>query len=133
MAVSTMLLFLLLGCLHCVLVQSEAAALEPPDVLITTGDVSRDSNTSIAHNVHAFFYLWYGNPTTDGRYLHWDHAVLPHWAESTRRKFPHGHRHAAAEGEIHARYYPQRGLYSSNDPDTLDAQMQVGRIFGRPG
>ena len=29
--------------------------------------------------VFAFYYLWYGNPSTDGRWLHWNHSVLPHW------------------------------------------------------
>ena len=30
--------------------------------------------------VHAFYYLWYGTPEhDDGKYLHWNHEVLPHW------------------------------------------------------
>ena len=27
------------------------------------------------HQIHAFYYLWYGEPTTDGRFLHWDHKA----------------------------------------------------------
>lgn len=37
--------------------------------------------------VHAFFYLWYGTPEVDGRYLHWDHEVLPHWEERINERF----------------------------------------------
>ena len=25
--------------------------------------------------VHAFYYVWYGNPETDGEYKHWNHEV----------------------------------------------------------
>lgn len=25
--------------------------------------------------VHAAYYLWYGNPRTDNKYLHWNHEV----------------------------------------------------------
>ena len=36
--------------------------------------------------VHAAFYLWYGTPDVDGRWLHWDHATLPHWDEAVRKR-----------------------------------------------
>ena len=29
--------------------------------------------------VHAAFYLWYGTPAIDGKWLHWDHRTMPHW------------------------------------------------------
>ena len=76
-------------------------------------------------NVHAFFYCWYGNPETDGNFLHWNHEILPHWNEATRARFPHGPdtRHDAGAGIVHAPYYPARGTYSSSDPATLDSQM----------
>jgi hypothetical protein len=32
----------------------------------------------------------YGDPKTDGRYIHWCHAVLPHWDERQRGNFPTG-------------------------------------------
>ena len=45
---------------------------------------------TMAGGVHAFFYLWYGEPSTDGgEYRHWNHEVLPHWTEATQRRFPH--------------------------------------------
>ncbi len=31
------------------------------------------------YNVHAFYYVWYGNPQFNGKYVHWDHPLLPHW------------------------------------------------------
>jgi hypothetical protein len=40
--------------------------------------------------VHAFYYLWYGDPKTDGRYRHWDHEILPHWDEKLRASYPTG-------------------------------------------
>ena len=78
----------------------------------------------VAPHVHAFFYLWYGNPQTDGRYLHWDHEVLPHWTKATRDRYPHGHKHNVEAGEIHSPFFPARGTYSSNDAATLDDQMR---------
>ena len=82
--------------------------------------------------MHAYYYLWYGNPGTDGRYLHWDHEVLPHWNPATRARHPHGAatRHDAATGVIHAPYYPALGTYSSSDPATLDAHVQELRKAG---
>jgi glycoprotein endo-alpha-1,2-mannosidase len=61
----------------------------------------------------AFYYGWYGNPATDGRYQNWNHAV----ADNSGRQFPGG-------DDIGANYYPQAGCYSSNDPATLDRQMR---------
>jgi hypothetical protein len=50
--------------------------------------------------------LGYGDPKTDGRYIHWDHEILPHWDAKQRANFPTGQRWflragragAAAEG-----------------------------------
>ena len=53
---------------------------------------------------------------------HWDHAVLPHWSESIRRKFQHGQHHHPP-GDIHAPFYPLRGTYSSRDPALLASHM----------
>jgi len=58
--------------------------------------------------VHAFFYLWYGEPSTDGAYRHWNHEILPHWTEAVQRRFPHG---AGTRFRppvyLHSPYYPQ--------------------------
>jgi glycoprotein endo-alpha-1,2-mannosidase len=53
-----------------------------------------------------FYYPWYGTPTFDGSYRKWS---------------DHGH---AAPADIASSFYPARGLYSSGDPATLDAQMR---------
>jgi glycoprotein endo-alpha-1,2-mannosidase len=97
-----------------------------------TTDISRDHSKNNNHNttstpsintyVHAFYYLWYGNPETDGKYLHWNHEILPHWNTNTRRRYPHGRRHKAPL-EIHSPYYPQRGCYSTSSVHTIKDQM----------
>src|SRR5581483_376739 len=48
---------------------------------------------------------WYGTPARDGSYEHWAQG---------------GH---LPPGDISSNYYPARGLYSSDDPAVLDAQM----------
>ena len=63
--------------------------------------------------VIAFYYGWYGNPETDGRYNNWNHPV----AGEEGKQFPGGE-------DIGANYYPEAGTYSSNDPETLDRQMR---------
>ena len=81
--------------------------------------------------IHAAFYLWYGNPSSDGRWLHWDHEVLPHWTPAIRDRFPHG---ADAKfrppDDIHAPYYPARGCYSSSNSTTLVQQFQEMKQAG---
>lgn len=32
----------------------------------------------------------YGDPSTDGKYKHWDHEILPHWNAKERNKYEHG-------------------------------------------
>ncbi len=53
-----------------------------------------------------FYYPWYGTPTFDGSYRKWNER---------------GHKPPA---DIASNFYPARGLYSSADPVTLDAQMR---------
>lgn len=89
----------------------------------------------------AFYYLWYGNPEHDGRFMHWSHSVLPHWTEEVRRQYPNAS--FIAPDDIHAPFYPERGLYSSSDPTVLLAHMRqlksagigvaVASWWGRPG
>ena len=40
--------------------------------------------------LHAFYYAWYGNPETDGRYMHWNHHYMPHWKSSITQQHPQG-------------------------------------------
>jgi hypothetical protein len=53
-----------------------------------------------------FYYPWYGTPMFDGSYRKWS---------------DHGH---TPPGDIASSFYPARGVYSSGDPVTLDAQMR---------
>ena len=67
--------------------------------------------------VHLAFYLWYGTPAVDGRWLHWDHATLPHWTAAMNERFPPNIPHTPPDWP-HSPYYPSRGLYSSGDNAT---------------
>uniref|UniRef100_A0A3Q2TMY9 Glycoprotein endo-alpha-1,2-mannosidase n=1 Tax=Fundulus heteroclitus TaxID=8078 RepID=A0A3Q2TMY9_FUNHE len=72
--------------------------------------------------LHAFYYVWYGNPKFDGRYIHWDHPQLPHWDAKVAQEYPQG-RHKPPD-DIGANYYPSLGPYSSRDLSVLEAHMQ---------
>jgi len=74
-------------------------------------------------DVHAFFYLWYGEPKTDGRYLHWNHEVLPHWTKAVNDKYPDIGSVFEPPKSIHSTYYPLRGCYSSKNVETLTSQF----------
>lgn len=78
--------------------------------------------------IHAFYYMWYGNPTSDGKYYHWNHRFLPHWNPSIAKKFPKG-RHIPP-GDIGASFYPELGCYSSRDPKVIEAHMYQLRTAG---
>jgi glycoprotein endo-alpha-1,2-mannosidase len=85
---------------------------------------------SCERSVHAFYYLWYGNLTSDGRWKHWDHKVLPHWQPNKNAKYPQiGQEHHPPES-IHSSFYPVRGTYSSRDPSTLSSHFREMRAAG---
>lgn len=79
--------------------------------------------------VHAFFYLWYGNPQTDGKYLHWNHEVLPHWNSNIRKSFSYGQSFNPPEN-VHSSYFPMRGCYSSRNRSTLKEQLHELSSYG---
>ncbi|KAI2654225.1 Glycoprotein endo-alpha-1,2-mannosidase [Labeo rohita] len=74
------------------------------------------------YNVHAFYYVWYGNPQFDGKYVHWDHPLLPHWDPKVASGYPTG-RHQPPD-DIGANFYPALGPYSSKDPSVLEEHMR---------
>ncbi|CAL8285391.1 unnamed protein product [Lota lota] len=74
------------------------------------------------YNLHAFYYIWYGNPNFDGKYIHWDHPQMPHWDAKVAQAYPQG-RHSPPD-DIGANFYPALGAYSSRDPSVLEAHMQ---------
>ncbi len=88
-------------------------------ILVVTGGPLRAAQTSKdappSSRVHAFYYPWYGNPETDGRYANWNHPVAVR--NGPPRQFPGG-------DDIGANFYPELGCYSANDPKTLEAHMQ---------
>jgi len=69
----------------------------------------------------AFYYPWYGNPATDGRYANWNHAV------AVRNEPPRSH---PGGDDIGANFYPALGCYSSNDPAVLREHMRQLRRAG---
>ncbi|KAJ1449550.1 hypothetical protein M885DRAFT_535214 [Pelagophyceae sp. CCMP2097] len=103
-----------------------------------------DDAAAFPQAMHAFYYLWYGDPETDGGWRHWDHDVLPHWDARVRKHFSHldGAKHDPPHW-LHSPFYPQLGPYSSTAENTLDAhfaQMAQAGIdaavlswTGRPG
>ncbi|XP_041105502.1 glycoprotein endo-alpha-1,2-mannosidase [Polyodon spathula] len=74
------------------------------------------------YNLHVFYYSWYGSPQFDGKYIHWDHPVLPHWDPKVATNFPKG-RHSPPD-DVGSNFYPALGAYSSRDPSVIEAHMQ---------
>lgn len=72
--------------------------------------------------LHTFYYVWYGNPKFDGKYVHWDHPQLPHWDFKVAQGYPQG-RHVPPD-DIGSNFYPSLGAYSSRDPSVLESHMQ---------
>ncbi len=69
----------------------------------------------------AFYYPWYGNPATDGRYANWNHPVAVR--NELPRAFPGG-------DDIGSNFYPSLGCYSINDPRLLRKHMLQLRQAG---
>ena len=78
--------------------------------------------------VHIFYYPWYGTPTHDGQYYHWNHRYLPHWHHAVTSRYPKG-RHNPPD-DIGASFYPQLGCYSSRDHWIIEMHMKMLRQAG---
>lgn len=78
--------------------------------------------------VHVFYYPWYGTPTYDGQYYHWNHRYLPHWHQAVTNQYPKG-RHKPPD-DIGASFYPQLGCYSSKDHRIIQMHMKMLRQAG---
>ena len=48
--------------------------------------ITENINKASLDDVHVFYYPWYANEETDGKWNHWDHHILPHWNEQTRKQ-----------------------------------------------
>uniref|UniRef100_A0A8C3HZ59 Mannosidase endo-alpha like n=1 Tax=Chrysemys picta bellii TaxID=8478 RepID=A0A8C3HZ59_CHRPI len=75
----------------------------------------------VSYDLHIFYYMWYGNTHFEGKYLHWDHVMVPHWDPKISASYPKG-RHSPPE-DIGSSFYPELGPYSSRDPDVLEQHM----------
>lgn len=106
--------FKILGILCVVLLLNSLAA--QPKAADASPSVKPSSDRAIA-----FYYPWYGNPETDGRYANWNHAVAVR--NEPPRVFPGG-------DDIGANFYPDLGCYSSNDPELLREHMRQLRQAG---
>jgi hypothetical protein len=62
----------------------------------------RDSPRDVA----IFYYAWYGTPSKDGHWLHWNQSGV------------------APPRDIGSTFYPARGAYSSTDASILEAHMR---------
>lgn len=78
---------------------------------------------SASPEVHAFFYLWYGEPKIDKEYKHWNHEVLPHWTPHINAQFPDVGKKFTPPEQLHSPYYPLYGPYSSRDPKIVKKQI----------
>ncbi|KAF0045946.1 hypothetical protein F2P81_002475 [Scophthalmus maximus] len=59
---------------------------------------------TIFYDVHIFYYSWYGSPHMDGKYIHWDHILVPHWDPKIASSYPRG-RHTPPE-DVGSSFYP---------------------------
>ena len=76
------------------------------------------ASSSTSDRAVAFYYPWYGNPATDGRYANWNHPVAVR--DEPPRSYPGGE-------DIGSNFYPKLGCYSVNDPTVLREHMRLLR------
>lgn len=76
--------------------------------------------------VHAFYYAWYGNPSFDETWQHWNHEYMANWDKKDKRKMPTG-KHNPENLDIGASFYPELGAYSSRDPKVIAKHMKMLR------
>ncbi|XP_078539911.1 glycoprotein endo-alpha-1,2-mannosidase-like protein [Lissotriton helveticus] len=88
------------------------------------GVTGTDGHTEpiVYRDIHIFYYMWYGNPKFDGKFVHWDHVMVPHWDPKISASYPKG-RHSPPE-DIGSSFYPELGPYSSRDPNVLEEHMK---------
>ena len=105
-------------------IRDNAESTKEEDADIIQGEQFPKAN----YNVHVFYYPWYGNPETDGRYLHWNHQYLQHWDPNEAKKWPHG-QHKPPD-DIGAQFYPELGPYSSRKVEVMEEHMKQIRSAG---
>eukprot|EP00759_Apiculatamorpha_spiralis_P033983 PhF_6_TR35076/c0_g1_i1/m.51118/K15538/MANEA; glycoprotein endo-alpha-1,2-mannosidase len=88
----------------------------------TTAPTKRTSSSRLNYNLHAFYYPWYGEPKTDGKWIHWNHPYMPHWDQSVTDRYPKGS-HIPPD-DIGSTYYPLLGPYSSRSKTVIEEHMK---------
>lgn len=83
-------------------------------------------NKKSRDQVQIFYYGWYGNPATDGKYYHWNHDILPHWSDP---KWNNLGNHNGGD-DVGANFYPALGNYSSNDKAIIEQHMKMIKESG---
>ncbi len=72
---------------------------------------------------HIFYYAWFGNPEFDGGYRGWNHPVIEPDGSESGVSYPGG-------DDIASNFYPWKGCYSSNDPETVARHCLEIRLAG---
>jgi len=91
-------------------------------MLLMTGcaETNKDQQEEVDYKTISFYYNWYGNEATDGENLHWRHAIAPNPSQGGDAGYIPG-----TNGDIACNFYPELGLYSSNDRETIKKHMQM--------
>jgi len=103
---------------------SVGAARKVPENVKSSSQEEIEGNlkTSANYDVHIFYYPWYGNVETDGKFVHWNHEYLPHWDPATAKRYPKG-KHSPPD-DIGSNFYPALGPYSSRSQEVMRDHME---------
>jgi glycoprotein endo-alpha-1,2-mannosidase len=74
-------------------------------------------------DTHIFYNASYGTPEFDGEYRGWNRAILQPDGSESDRSYPGG-------DNIASTFYPWKGCYSSNDPETVARHCFEIRLAG---
>ncbi|RPJ25421.1 MAG: hypothetical protein EHM33_14625 [Chloroflexi bacterium] len=108
MQTRVLLVLLLIGLFPACTSNSTTQIPSTPSAKTSTPDITLPPTGGYdpSYKVAAFYYPWYGNPDSDGEWIH--------WAQDT---------HLPPE-DIRSDYYPALGAYSSNDPAVVAQHME---------
>lgn len=102
-----------LTCLIALLAAFSARTVEAPEPL--RPDRAAVHWTNIPRQVLAFYYGWYGNPTTSGHWVHWEKAD------------------ASAKTIGNSTHYPALGSYDSHDSKVIEEHCRQAKAAGVTG
>jgi len=91
-------------------------------ISLCVGPVAYTDVPPVSTGAHAFYYSWYGNPETNGHWMHWNHAVMARTEDQEHTCVP--------PDDIGANFYPAMGLYSSLNPEDVREHMRQLRRAG---